>query len=420
MSRLSNEDLRQITTERDVQEELILAYKEHDALLAATAARAYTNLKDALYHFNRIVRGRRDQGKQIMTTDNVIDPVPVPAHVAPPVPVPATPDPVAPPTVSTPFAVVTPGSGTPVAPHAPTRTDSVILPSQATTELRTAWGIAVRLTEFQVAPGFQIEKITIGHDEFPDYRTAFGRRVEKGVEVAVKVLNPQLHSAPCAGLWFTEPVTQRDEAKDAEAMRPPAPVPPPAHQQVVNAAAPQGPVNGVYTIHEGQPMPNLQPGQQVVVQTSGPSSPVTPVAQGPAAPVVSAPQPAFLGVQQIGGPGQQIIQLGGGSAQTGALPAHDPNKIGILLTRERCAKIAFVLRGGIIQPQEIPAVAFAIEQAITLAAADPNKQLVPGNNEVLVYLTRAQADRVLAMVKGTDWQEIQSLTLIFDGLARGA
>lgn len=290
----------------------------------------------------------------------------------------------------------------------PTRTSSVVLPSQATTEITTSWSAAVRLVELQTTPGSMIEWVKIGQTKYPSRKEVEGLRVEANVEVIFKIVNPGAVPLTAQGIWFTE--------------APEEPQQPPAVPEVVNAGAPQGPIAARQQPADTKATPQVQyaPQQGVAQARHAAGQPVAQVRQH-----VQSPPPT-LGYTQVGGGGQQFIHTGGFAPPVApqepttvyarGVVARD-GEVVLLITGERLKKIIFVLRGGIIMPQEHPAIISPIESALQRPRG---QRVVPGANEIPVTVSLAQAQRIIDMIKGTDWQEIQGMILMLEQAQRDA
>lgn len=344
-----------------------------------------------------------------------------------------------------------------------TRTPTTTVGPFGFTSFQTRWEKPVEIIELQVAPGFEIDKVLIGATVC-EGKTWEKRRVPKGVIVTAMLKNTKNASGPCQGIYFhrdaplgvdvedvtppkspdeavraqnvdnaaprgmmPSPMTQVEGVPNVGSMPMPA-MPAPAPTPAVPGAP--GMVGAVVQAQMGPPPVTLQPGQQYVQHVSGPTlggnvaPPAAPAAmhaggenyQGQA----SAPQTMptnitgggvqYMGVtQQVGGGAQQIQHLGGHPAAH-AQPMVGPDDIVVLLTQERCNKISRAMRGAVIMPQEIPAIVYPIEQAMQ----SNQKHVVAGMNEKAIVLSRGQAQRVLSIVRGTDWREVEALIAMFE------
>ena len=268
--------------------------------------------------------------------------------------------------------------------------------------IQAIWPKPIRLLNFQANEGFIVTKVQIGPTLFNDPKASEGRRVEKG-QIVTTTVSGKTGGNP--GMWITEDVPAMvEEKKEA-----PVVLGQVVHEQAVPVQAVPVPIGQMAIPVAAPPPANMQPGQQYVQHVSGP----TMGAQPTHGQQVTQPyQGQTTGYTTVGGGGQVVQHMGGPSsaAQQYAMgPKADEYMI--LLSRERCRQVANVLRGGIIQPAEYAAICSPILQAL---AGPPGQMLRPGMNEVAICLTRSHAERIMAMVQGTDYSETQGLLLRFE------
>jgi len=264
------------------------------------------------------------------------------------------------------------------------------------------WDHAVKLVEFQCRPGFHIEKVIVGAKECDGTNYA-GSKVSKDEPVTVVVYNDEPDPEMFSGIWFTEdlepaptigngggapvPVIMPDPSSGQTVTivggRPPMVEAPQGQQFTHNAAQPQGamqsPTEFVYQPQSGAVMQSGGMEFHHVGQQAPPPPP--------------AEHRTFVDRQQF----PERVSVGDG-------------EVVVLFSRERAMKVLFALKGGIIQPQEIPAITHAIKSALHTKRGSV---VTPGMNEIGVVLSRGQAERVIAIVEGSDWQTVQGLMIKF-------
>lgn len=323
-------------------------------------------------------------------------------------------------------------------PQEATYTESATFLALGDNSFRVSWTRARRLIECQLPPGLVLEKVLVGPTLFPG-NTWEGQRVSAGEVVTACVHNTANDFKKGAAVWFTEDVVQIPE--DLTAKDHVVPANPPNHDQ---AAPPNMPETVSTTVHESAPMPapqvaplqpggpvqqgqlaipqpgpppvNMQPGMQYVQHVSGPTmtnaAGTGPGVQGH----VQGQIPSY--VQVHAPPGQQIFHTGGSNIPTHSSSAPvtaGPDEIVALMSRERCNKVVFAMRGGIIGQHESPSILNPLENAMLAA---PGMTLTPGMNEVAIRLTRKQAERVIGQVRGSHYLEEMGIINVFEAAAK--
>lgn len=285
-----------------------------------------------------------------------------------------------------------PGAATaPAPPSAPKihsmLTPEAVVPALSNAVVQNVWPTAIKIVDLRMPEGFALELVVIGASEHKG-DTFKNARVEQGVVVTTVAKN--LHGTetkPFSAVYLFE---EAEPARNGKTFHGPAA---PPDVRTVNAAAPQGPV----------------PSREYVQ--------------------VTTPQGPSYG--SVGGGGPQYIHIGGTPAPEP--PSHartyverpvapqrvtvQPHEIVALMTRETARRIAFGLKtgGAGLQPQEKPALVYALQQALDLVRDPLRPQIMnPGANEIGIVLSRSQAERAITIIQGTDWLELQGLVMKFE------